>query len=38
MANTFVGPPLGRCCSSAAFALPFFIDAASFFGAAALVA
>lgn len=38
IANTFVGPPLGSLLLLAAFALPFFVDAASFFAAAALVA
>jgi MFS family permease len=38
VANTFVGPPLGALLIAAAFALPFVIDAASFFVAAALVA
>jgi MFS family permease len=38
VANTFVGPPLGSLLLLAAFALPFFVDAASFFAAAALVA
>jgi MFS family permease len=37
VANTFIGPPLGTLLLSAAFALPFFFDAASFFAAAALV-
>lgn len=37
VANTFVGPPLGSLLIGAAFALPFFVDAASFFAAAALV-
>jgi MFS family permease len=36
--NTFVGPPLGSLLLVVAFALPFFVDAASFFVAAALVA
>ena len=36
IANTFVGPPLGSLLLLAAFALPFFVDAASFFAAAAL--
>jgi MFS family permease len=35
--NTFAGPPLGSLLIAAAFALPIFFDAASFFGAAALV-
>jgi MFS family permease len=38
IANTFVGPPLGSLLLIAAFSLPFFVDAASFFAAAALVA
>jgi MFS family permease len=38
IANTFVGPPLGSLLLLVAFALPFFVDAASFFAAAALVA
>ncbi|HSB86842.1 MAG TPA: MFS transporter [Ilumatobacteraceae bacterium] len=38
IANTFVGPPLGSLLLLAAFSLPFFVDAASFFAAAALVA
>jgi MFS family permease len=37
VANTFVGPPLGSLLLLSAFALPFFVDAASFFAAAALV-
>jgi MFS family permease len=37
IANTFVGPPLGSLLLIAAFSLPFFVDAASFFAAAALV-
>lgn len=36
--NTFVGPPLGSLLLVVAFALPFFVDAASFFVSAALVA
>ena len=36
--NTFVGPPLGSLLLLGAFALPFFVDAGSFFIAAALVA
>jgi MFS family permease len=36
--NAFVGPPLGSLLLVAAFALPFFVDAASFFAAAALIA
>ena len=38
VANTFVGPPLGSLLIAVAFALPFFVDAVSFFAAAALVA
>ena len=38
IANSFVGPPLGSLLLLAAFSLPFFVDAASFFAAAALVA
>ena len=38
IANTFVGPPLGSLLLLVAFSLPFFVDAASFFAAAALVA
>jgi MFS family permease len=38
VANTFVGPPLGSLLLVVAFSLPFFVDAASFFVAAALVA
>jgi MFS family permease len=36
--NTFVGPPLGSLLLVAAFAAPFFVDAASFFVSAALIA
>jgi len=36
--NTFIGPPLGSLLIAVAFALPFVVDAASFFAAAALVA
>ena len=36
--NTFVGPPLGSLLLIGAFALPFFVDAASFFVSAALIA
>ena len=36
IANTFVGPPLGSLLLIAAFSLPFFVDAGSFFVAAAL--
>jgi MFS family permease len=38
VANTFVGPPLGSLLLTTMFALPFFVDATSFFAAAALVA
>ncbi len=38
VANTFVGPPLGSLLLIVAFSLPFFLDAVSFFVAAALVA
>jgi Na+/melibiose symporter-like transporter len=38
IANTFIGPPLGSLLLLVAFSLPFFVDAASFFAAAALVA
>jgi MFS family permease len=38
VANTFLGPPLGSLLLLGAFALPFFVDAGSFFVAAALVA
>ncbi|MCE9623601.1 MAG: MFS transporter [Actinomycetia bacterium] len=38
VANTFIGPPLGSLLLLVAFSVPFFIDAASFFAAAALVA
>lgn len=38
VANTFVGPPLGSLLLVAAFSVPFFVDAATFFAAAALVA
>ena len=37
VANTFAGPPLGSLLIAVAFALPIAFDAASFFGAAALV-
>ncbi|MDO8361369.1 MAG: MFS transporter [Actinomycetota bacterium] len=37
-ANTFIGPPVGSLLLLAAFSVPFFVDAASFFFAAALVA
>ena len=38
IANTFLGPPLGSLLLLVAFAMPFFVDAVSFFAAAALVA
>ncbi len=38
VANTFIGPPIGSLLLIAMFSLPFFVDAASFFLAAALVA
>ena len=38
VANTFAGPPLGALLIAAAFALPFFVDAATFAVSAALVA
>jgi MFS family permease len=38
VANTFIGPPIGSLLLLVAFAAPFFIDAGSFFAAAALVA
>ncbi|MBI4885193.1 MAG: MFS transporter [Actinobacteria bacterium] len=38
VANTFIGPPLGSILLLTAFSIPFFVDAASFFVAAALVA
>ncbi len=38
VANQFIGPPLGSFLLLAAFSVPFFIDAGSFFAAAALVA
>lgn len=37
IANTFVGPPIGSLLLLVAFSFPFFIDATSFFAAAALV-
>jgi MFS family permease len=37
VANTFAGPPLASLLLGVAFALPILFDAASFFGAAALV-
>jgi MFS family permease len=38
VANTFIGPPLGSLLLILAFSVPFFVDSASFFAAAALVA
>ena len=38
LTNTFIGPPVGSLLIGVAFALPFFVDAGSFFAAAALVA
>lgn len=38
VANTFAGPPLGSVLLVVAFSLPFFVDAATFFVAAAMVA
>jgi MFS family permease len=38
VANTFIGPPLGSLLLIVGFSLPFFVDAGSFFVAAALVA
>ena len=38
VANTFIGPPLGSLLLVTAFSIPFFVDAGSFFAAAALVA
>ena len=38
VANTFIGPPLGSMLLLVGFSLPFFVDAGSFFAAAALVA
>lgn len=38
VANEFIGPPLGSILLAAAFALPFFVDAATFAVSAALVA
>jgi MFS family permease len=38
VANTFVGPPLGALLIAATFALPFFVDAATFAVSAALIA
>lgn len=36
-ANTFIGPPIGSLLLMVAFSAPFFVDAGSFFAAAALV-
>ncbi|KGA21479.1 hypothetical protein GM51_2065 [freshwater metagenome] len=38
LANSFIGPPLGSLIISVAIFLPFFVDAATFFVAAALIA
>ena len=38
VANTFIGPPIGSLLLVVAFSAPFFVDAGSFFAAAALVA
>jgi MFS family permease len=38
VANTFVGPPLGAILLVAAFSVPFFVDAGTFFVSAALIA
>jgi MFS family permease len=38
IANTFVGPPLGALLLVAAFSVPFFVDAGTFFVSAALIA
>jgi MFS family permease len=38
VANTFAGPPLGSLLLLIAFSIPFFVDAGTFFAAAALVA
>ena len=38
LTNSFIGPPLGSLLVGVAIFLPFFIDAASFFVAAALIA
>jgi MFS family permease len=38
VANQFIGPPIGSLLLLVAFSVPFFIDATSFFVAAALVA
>lgn len=37
VANTFAGPPLGSLLLLAAFSVPFFVNSATFFAAAALV-
>lgn len=38
LTNSFIGPPLGSLIISVAIFLPFFVDAATFFVAAALIA
>ena len=38
LTNSFIGPPLGSLIIAAAIFLPFFVDAATFFIAAALIA
>ncbi len=38
VANTFIGPPVGSLLLVVAFSAPFFVDSATFFVAAALVA
>ncbi|NNE94910.1 MAG: MFS transporter, partial [Acidimicrobiales bacterium] len=38
VANTFIGPPLGALLLVAAFSVPFFVDAGTFFVSAALIA
>lgn len=38
VANTFMGPPLGALLLVVAFSVPFFVDAATFFVSAALIA
>lgn len=38
LTNSFIGPPLGSLLIAAAIFLPFFVDAATFFIAAALIA
>lgn len=37
VANTFAGPPLGSLLLAISFAVPFFVDAGTFFAAAALI-